>query len=94
MRDVIPFGMAHGPLADLIGPHVIGHARRGAAKADVQRCAGVSGAVLGEGEFRTRVDRAAGEYFSDLLVGKIIDFIRSQRGAVDDGPKQRGGSGR
>ena len=35
--DVIPFGMAHGPLADLIGLNVIGMRRRGLAKADIQR---------------------------------------------------------
>jgi UDP-N-acetylglucosamine acyltransferase len=76
--DVIPFGMAHGPLADLIGLNVIGMRRRGAAKADVQRVRSAYQALFfGEGEFRTRVDRVAGEYSGDPLVGKIIDFIRS-----------------
>jgi UDP-N-acetylglucosamine acyltransferase len=78
--DVIPFGMAHGPLADLIGLNVIGMRRRGAAKADVQRVRSAYQALFfGEGEFRTRVDRVAGEYSSDPLVGKIIDFIRSAK---------------
>ena len=55
--DVIPFGMAHGPLADLIGLNVVGMRRRGAAKADVQRVRSAYQALFfGEGEFRTRVD--------------------------------------
>ncbi|MGA9455731.1 MAG: acyl-[acyl-carrier-protein]--UDP-N-acetylglucosamine O-acyltransferase, partial [Pseudolabrys sp.] len=54
--------------------------RRGAAKADVQRVRSAYQALFfGEGEFRTRVDRVAGEYSSDPLVGKIIDFIRSAK---------------
>jgi len=35
--DVIPYGMAHGPLADLIGLNVVGMRRRGASKADIHR---------------------------------------------------------
>jgi UDP-N-acetylglucosamine acyltransferase len=78
--DVIPFGMAHGPLADLIGLNVIGLRRRGAAKADVQRARSAYQALFfGEGEFRTRVDRVAGEYSGDPLVVKIIEFIRSAK---------------
>jgi len=76
--DVIPFGMAHGPLADLIGLNVIGMRRRGAAKADVQRVRSAYQALFfGEGEFRTRVDRVSEEYSGDPLGGRIIEFIRS-----------------
>jgi UDP-N-acetylglucosamine acyltransferase len=78
--DVIPFGMAHGPLADLIGLNVIGMRRRGAAKADVQRVrAAYQALFFGEGDFRGRVDRVAQEYSGDPLVGKIVDFIRSAK---------------
>ena len=35
--DVIPYGMVHGPLADLIGLNVVGMRRRGLAKAVIQR---------------------------------------------------------
>src|SRR5262252_4018097 len=76
--DVIPFGMAHGPLADLIGLNVIGMRRRGAAKTDVQRVrAAYQMLFFGEGEFRGRVDRVAVEYSGDPLVNKIIEFIRA-----------------
>ena len=35
--DVIPYGMAHGPLANLIGLNVVGMRRRGHSKADIHR---------------------------------------------------------
>jgi UDP-N-acetylglucosamine acyltransferase len=76
--DVIPFGMAHGPLADLIGLNVIGMRRRGATKADVHRVRSAYQALFfGDGEFRARVDQVAAEYADDPLVGKILEFIRS-----------------
>jgi UDP-N-acetylglucosamine acyltransferase len=76
--DVIPYGMAHGPLADLIGLNVIGMRRRGAAKADILRVRGAYQALFfGEGKFRDRVDKIAGEYGADPLVASIIQFIRA-----------------
>ncbi|MGC2056013.1 MAG: acyl-ACP--UDP-N-acetylglucosamine O-acyltransferase [Pseudolabrys sp.] len=76
--DVIPFGMAHGPLADLIGVNVIGMRRRGLAKADVHRVRSAYQALFfGEGEFRARVERVASERGADPLVNKIIEFIRA-----------------
>ncbi|HEY7230603.1 MAG TPA: acyl-ACP--UDP-N-acetylglucosamine O-acyltransferase [Pseudolabrys sp.] len=78
--DVIPFGMAHGPLADLIGLNVIGMRRRGATKADVHRVRSAYQALFfGDGEFRARVDQVAADYAGDLLVGKILEFIRSAK---------------
>ncbi len=35
--DVIPWGMAQGPLANLVGLNVVGMRRRGFAKADIHR---------------------------------------------------------
>src|SRR5215470_17527716 len=76
--DVIPFGMAHGPLADLIGLNVIGMRRRGLSKTDVQRVRSAYQALFfGAGEFRTRIDQVASEYGADPLVTKIIEFIRA-----------------
>jgi UDP-N-acetylglucosamine acyltransferase len=76
--DVIPFGMAHGPLADLIGLNVIGMRRRGLSKADVQSVRSAYQALFfGEGKFRARVDQVAVEYSADPLVNKIIEFIRA-----------------
>jgi len=76
--DVIPYGMAHGALANLIGLNVIGMRRRGASKADIQRVrAAYQMLFFGDGEFRARVDKVAAESGADPLVGKIIEFIRS-----------------
>ncbi len=48
--DVIPYGMAHGPLADLIGLNVVGMRRRGAfQRPTFSACAGLSIAVFRRG---------------------------------------------
>ena len=76
--DVIPYGMAHGSLANLIGLNVIGMRRRGLAKADVHRVREAYQALFfGAGDFRARVDRVAADYGTDPLVGKIVEFIRT-----------------
>jgi UDP-N-acetylglucosamine acyltransferase len=78
--DVIPYGMAHGPLADLIGLNVVGMRRRGASKADIHRVrAAYQALFFGEGEFRARVEKVAAECSGEPLVGKIIEFIRSAK---------------
>jgi UDP-N-acetylglucosamine acyltransferase len=75
--DVIPYGMAHGPLANLIGLNVIGMRRRGHSKADIHRVRAAYDALFfGEGEFRARIDRVAADHSGDALVAKIIEFIR------------------
>ena len=82
--DVIPFGMAHGPLARLVGLNVVGMRRRGVrARPISMRCARrLSGAV----RRRRRVPRAGrarrAEYADDPLVGKIVDFIRAGKAAA------------
>ena len=76
--DVIPFGMAHGPLANLVGLNVVGMRRRGLTKADLHRVrAAYQALFFGEGEFKARIERVAAEYAQDALVVKIIDFIRA-----------------
>src|SRR5215475_997997 len=76
--DVIPYGTAHGPLADLIGLNVVGMRRRGLAKADIQRVRSAYRTLFfGEGQFRARVEQVAAEYGDDPLVRKVIDFIKT-----------------
>jgi UDP-N-acetylglucosamine acyltransferase len=76
--DVIPYGMAHGSLANLVGLNVIGMRRRGHTKADIHRVRSAYQALFfGEGEFRARVDSVASSYAGDPVVGKIVDFIRA-----------------
>jgi UDP-N-acetylglucosamine acyltransferase len=76
--DIIPWGMAQGPLANLIGLNVVGMRRRGFTKADINRIRAAYRALFfGDGEFRVRIERIATEHASDPQVGKIIDFIRA-----------------
>jgi UDP-N-acetylglucosamine acyltransferase len=76
--DVIPFGMAQGPLAHLVGLNVVGMRRRGLAKADIHRVrAAYQALFFGDGEFRARLERVAAEHGADAQVAKVIDFIRA-----------------
>ena len=76
--DVIPWGMAHGPLANLVGLNVVGMRRSGVAKADILAVRRAYEALFfGPGEFRARLDEVAREYAGDARVAKIIEFIRA-----------------
>jgi UDP-N-acetylglucosamine acyltransferase len=76
--DVIPGGMAQGPLANLVGLNVVGMRRRGLSKADIHRVRDLYQALFfGEGEFRSRLERVATEFGGDGQAGKIIAFIRA-----------------
>jgi len=76
--DVIPFGMAQGPLAHLVGLNVIGMRRGGLSKADIHRVrAAYQALFFGDREFRTRLEHVAAEYSADALVVKMITFIRA-----------------
>jgi UDP-N-acetylglucosamine acyltransferase len=64
-------------------------------KTDIHRVrAAYQALFFGEGEFRTRLEQVAAGHADDLLVGKIIDFIRAgkrpltmaiKRGETDEG---------
>ncbi len=76
-RDVIPFGFAFGPKAELVGLNIVGLKRRGHGRADmhrVRRC--YRTLFFGAGEFRDRLGAAAVEFSADPLTGKIIEFLR------------------
>ena len=76
--DIIPFGMAQGPLAHLIGLNVVGMRRRGVSKTEIHRVRSAYQALFfGEGDFRTRLDRVEAEYSADAPVAKVIAFIRA-----------------
>jgi UDP-N-acetylglucosamine acyltransferase len=77
-RDVIPFGFAFGPKAELVGLNVVGLKRRGHSRADLHRLRQCYRALfLGAGEFRDRLAAVAADHGADPLVGKIVDFLRS-----------------
>jgi len=76
--DVIPFGMAHGPLAHLVGLNVVGMRRRGLSKAQIHRVREAYQALFfGEGEFRARLEKVAAAYAGETLVDRIVEFIRA-----------------
>src|SRR6266446_1728536 len=76
--DVIPWGMAQGPLANLIGINVVGLRRRGFAKPEILRLReAYRDLFLGDGMFRERLARLEGKCADDRLVGGVLAFIRS-----------------
>jgi UDP-N-acetylglucosamine acyltransferase len=76
--DVIPFGMAQGPLAYLVGLNVIGMRRRGLSKAEIHGVrAAYQSLFFGDGAFAARVDKVAAEYASNALVMRMFEFIRA-----------------
>jgi UDP-N-acetylglucosamine acyltransferase len=76
--DVIPGGMAQGPLANLVGLNVVGMRRRGMTKADILEVRSAYRALFfGEGDFRGRIDKVEAEFGGNAQVAKIIAFIRA-----------------
>jgi len=75
--DVIPWGMAYGHLANLVGLNIIGMKRRGISRADIHALRRAYDALFfGEGSFRERFDRlAAGK--NAPLVESVVAFIRA-----------------
>ncbi len=77
-RDVIPFGFAFGPKAELVGLNIVGLKRRGHGRADLHRLRQCYRALfLGGGAFQERLAAAEADYGADPLVGKVVDFLRA-----------------
>jgi UDP-N-acetylglucosamine acyltransferase len=77
-RDLIPFGFAFGPKAELVGLNTVGLTRRGHSRADLHLLRqGFRALFLETGEFRDRLEAAAAKYAAVPLVRKIIDFLRA-----------------
>ena len=92
VTDIIPFGVARGANpAQLRGLNILGLRRRGHSRADIHRTRSAYQLLFhGAGPFSERVKAAEVEFAGDLLVGKILDFIRAKRPrplmrAEDDG---------
>jgi UDP-N-acetylglucosamine acyltransferase len=76
--DIIPFGMAQGPLADLIGLNVVGLRRQGCSKADVHTLRRAYRELFfGAGTFRERLEQVANRMDNHPMVAKITAFVRS-----------------
>jgi UDP-N-acetylglucosamine acyltransferase len=76
--DIIPWGMAQGPLANLVGINVVGLRRRGFAKADILRLReAYRDLFLGDGMFRDRLASVAESGAGDRLIGEMLAFIHT-----------------
>jgi UDP-N-acetylglucosamine acyltransferase len=76
--DIIPWGMAQGPLASLVGINVVGLRRRGFARREILRLReAYRDLFLGSGVFRDRLAGAEEKYSDNPLVGAVLAFIRS-----------------
>lgn len=90
--DIIPWGMAHGSLANLIGLNVVGMRRAGASKADILNVRRAYEALFfGAGEFRARLDRVERDFGADMRVRKIVDFIRAGKRPLSTAIKRHEG---
>ena len=77
-RDVIPFGFAFGPKADLVGLNVVGpqaaevHAAATsiASAAPIRRCSSATAPS------RSASSASSAEFAADPVIGKIVSFIR------------------
>ena len=77
-RDVIPFGFAFGPRADLVGLNIIGLKRRGHSREDIHRVRRAYRDLFeGPGSFDDRVKAVTTEFAGDPVVGKIVAFIQA-----------------
>lgn len=87
--DVIPYGMAHGTLADLIGLNVIGMRRRGMSKSEIHQVrSAYQDLFFGVGEFRERLESVATRYADNPLVARIVAFIRAGKRPLTMGIKR------
>jgi UDP-N-acetylglucosamine acyltransferase len=76
--DIIPWGMAQGPLASLVGINVVGLRRRGFAKPDIHRLrSAYKDLFLGEGVFRDRLAQVEKAYAGVPLIESVLAFIRA-----------------
>jgi UDP-N-acetylglucosamine acyltransferase len=76
-RNVIPFGFAFGPKADLVGLNVVGLRRRKFSRNDIHRIrAAYQALFFGSGTFAARSAEFCAEYANDPVIDKIVTFIR------------------
>ena len=88
--DIIPWGMAQGPLAHLVGINVVGLRRRGYAKADILRVRQAYRALF----LATAVSRPPGAG-RGMVCGRSVGcahsglYPRRQKAALDGEPSRR-----
>jgi UDP-N-acetylglucosamine acyltransferase len=76
-RDVIPFGFAFGPKADLVGINIVGLKRKGFSRSDIRRIRRAYHMLFnGYGTFADRTGLTEAEFAGDPVIAKILSFIR------------------
>jgi UDP-N-acetylglucosamine acyltransferase len=76
-RDIIPFGFAFGPKAELVGLNTVGLKRRKFTRSDMHRIrVAYQMLFFGDGSFAERCERVSADYSADPVIGKIVAFIR------------------
>lgn len=79
--DIIPYGLAAGPLARLIGINVVGMRRRGHTAASVRAArAAYRQIFLGTGSLDDRIAAAERDLGTEPAAAQIIAFLREGRG--------------
>ncbi|MBT5799057.1 MAG: acyl-ACP--UDP-N-acetylglucosamine O-acyltransferase [Alphaproteobacteria bacterium] len=78
-QDIIPFSIATGIPCDLRGVNIIGLKRQNYTPAQITNTRNIFKNLFeGEGQFSSRLESACSRFGSDLLGGKIFDFIQSK----------------
>jgi UDP-N-acetylglucosamine acyltransferase len=92
-RDVIPFGFAFGPKANLVGLNMVGLRRRGHGRADMHRLRRAYRTLFfGPGAFIERSRTWVEQFDGDPLVGRIVTFLRETGGRPLMMPTSDGGA--
>lgn len=91
-HDVIPYGLATGERARLLGLNVVGMKRHGLARADIQTLTNAYARLFGaEDTLAERVERLAEEYGESAAVSDIVAFVRSKSSRALCRPKRDDG---
>jgi UDP-N-acetylglucosamine acyltransferase len=76
--DIIPFGMALGQVAGLVGLNIVGLKRSGYSRSDMHILRSAYRILFGErGTMRERLATVTREHAQHVLVGKVIAFINA-----------------
>ena len=77
-RDVIPYGMAIGDRARLVGLNLVGLQRSGYGKDDIQALRAAYDQLFGsDGTLQERIDQIAIQYAAVVPVMELVDFVRA-----------------
>lgn len=89
-NDVIPYGLVMGERANLAGLNFTGLERLGFEKADVQNLRSLFKTIFEseEGNFASRLEKAANEPNKTILVERVLSFIQEKPGAALCQPKK------